>query len=93
MGKGSKLKNLYAQKPHISERKFCDVWRYFCADLTALQTAELTGLNRNTINRYYKALRVRITELCEKESPFQNHAQEKSHQVHLDGFLSDVVSP
>ena len=75
MNKGSKLKNRYAQKSHISERKFRDVLRCFCVDLTALQTAELTGLNRNTINRYYKALRVRITELCEKESPFQGEIE------------------
>lgn len=34
--------------------------KHFCADLTATQTALLTGFNRNTINRYYKHFRLLI---------------------------------
>ena len=30
----------------------------------------LTGLNRNTINRYMRAFRERIDEFCEAQSPF-----------------------
>ena len=40
------------------------------ADLTALQTAQLTGLNRNTINRIYRALLERIHWACEADRPF-----------------------
>ena len=32
--------------------------------------ALLTGLNRNTINRYMRAFRERIAEFCEAQSPF-----------------------
>ncbi|MEM6694708.1 MAG: IS1595 family transposase [Pseudomonadota bacterium] len=32
----------------------------FCADLTASQSAALLGLNRNTVNRYYRLFRARI---------------------------------
>jgi len=32
--------------------------------------ALLTGVNRNTVNRYVRALRERIAEFCEAQSPF-----------------------
>jgi transposase len=51
------MKNRYARSAKISERKIRKVVRYFAADLTALQAAALSGLNRNTINRPYRALR------------------------------------
>ena len=34
----------------------------FCADLTATQAAHLLGLNRNTVNRYYRIFRERIRD-------------------------------
>jgi transposase len=34
--------------------------RHFAQDLTATQTARLTGLNRNTVNRYYRLVRIKI---------------------------------
>ena len=39
----------------------------FAVDLTALQTAELCGLNRNTVNRIYRGLRERILAVCEAQ--------------------------
>ncbi len=32
----------------------------------------MTNVSRSTINKFYKTFRVRITELCEQESPFTN---------------------
>ena len=64
------MKNRYSKGSHISERKFREIVRYFAADLTALQTAELSGLNRNTINRIYRTLRERIYWACEADRPF-----------------------
>lgn len=49
-----------------------------CADVTAAFAAELTGLNRNTVNRYYMMLRARIAELCERDSPFNGEVDESS---------------
>jgi transposase-like protein len=39
--------------------------------LTAVQIAQLTGLNRNTVNRLLACLRARMAEACELERPFQ----------------------
>ena len=64
------MKNRYSKGSHLSERKSREVVRCFAADLTALQTAQLTGLNRNTINRIYRALRERIHWACEADRPF-----------------------
>lgn len=61
--------NRYCKFSKISEAKIRDVVRYFSADLTALQTAKLSGLNRNTVNRVYRALRERIHMACEAQRP------------------------
>lgn len=34
--------------------------KHFCVDITATHTALLTGINRNTVNRYYRLFRVAI---------------------------------
>ena len=41
------------------------------ADLTAVQIAQLTGLNRNTVNRLLACLRLRMAEACEAQKPFR----------------------
>jgi transposase len=51
------MKNRYFVRSRISEAKFREIVRYFSVDLTALQAAELSGVNRNTINRIYRGLR------------------------------------
>jgi transposase len=63
------MKNRYCKSSRISEKKMREIVRCFSADLTALQTAELSGLNRNTINRFYRALRERIYQACEAQRP------------------------
>jgi len=54
------MKNLYSYRCRISERKIREIVRCFSVDLTVLQAAQLTRLNRNTINRFHAALRQRI---------------------------------
>ena len=44
-------------------------------DLTALQTAELLKLNRNTINRYYKLFRERLLKYSEFQEPFSGEVE------------------
>lgn len=63
------MKNKYVEHAHISERKFRDIIRYFAVDLDASQIARLTGISRNTVNRYLKALRQRLVEYCDTQSP------------------------
>ena len=68
-------KNKYVKNSHLSERKFRELPRLFCADVTALSAASPTGLNRNTVNRYYGMLRARIAEICEADNPFDGEVE------------------
>ena len=51
------IRNKYAKRSRISEAKIREIVRYVAADLTALQAAALSGLNRNTVNRTSSAPR------------------------------------
>ncbi len=64
------MRNKYLKFSKISEAKTREVIRYFAVDLTAVQAAELSGLNRNTINRIYRALRERIQTAGETQRAF-----------------------
>ena len=70
-----KAKNKYIKNAHISEQKFKEILKCFCIDLTAVQTAEITKINRNTINRYYNKFRERIVKLCQIDSPFKGEIE------------------
>ena len=69
------MKNKYIKVAHISEAKFREIVKYFSGDLTATQIANLTGLNRNTINRYLKLIRERIVRICQNDSPFSGEIE------------------
>ena len=64
-------KNRYFVRSRISEAKFREIIRFFCADLTAEQISSLSGISRNSVNKILKNLRIRISEFCEKESLFK----------------------
>ncbi len=64
------MKNRYCKSSKLSEAKFRELVKYFAADLTALRIASLSGLNRNTANRYLRMIRERVVAHCERESPF-----------------------
>ena len=66
------MRNKYIKVTHISERKTREIIRLFCLDIEAEKTSVLTSISRPTINRFYRAFRERIAELCEAESPFTN---------------------
>jgi len=63
------MKNRYAHRSRVSEKKIREIVRYFAADLTATQATQLSDLNRNTVNRFYRALRERILLACEAQRP------------------------
>jgi len=69
------IKNRYIKHAHISERKFKELLKCFCTDLTAVQTSQLLNINRNTVNKYYNKFRERIAELCNLESPFKGEIE------------------
>jgi transposase len=56
------LKNRYVSRAKITEAKFRGFVRCFALDLEATKIAALTGLNRNTVNRLTRLLRLRIAE-------------------------------
>ena len=62
--------NKYYKRSRISEAKFRQLARFFAQDLAASDAAQLTGLQRKTVNRIYLKIRVRIAQACERESPF-----------------------
>ena len=63
-----KVKNKYVIRSRISEKKFREIIKYFSIDLNAVQIKELTGLSRQTINKYLTAIRLRILELSMLQS-------------------------
>ena len=71
MAKGNK----YKKRSRISDAKFRQILKLFCVDLNASQIAELTSLNRNTVNSYLRTFRLRIAEICETQSPYSGEVE------------------
>ena len=63
-------KNRYQKCSKISERKFREILRYFALDLTASDTARLTGISVRSINNIYIKIRYRLANESEKQTPF-----------------------
>ncbi len=63
-------RNPILKRARISTKKFREILKYFSLDIEATKIAQLTGLNRNTVNKYLLLIRERIAEECEIESPF-----------------------
>jgi len=63
-------KNRYQKCGKISERKFRKILRYFALDLTASDTARLTGVSVRSINNIYIKIRYRLANESEKQTPF-----------------------
>jgi len=69
------INNKYLKRSKISEAKFREFIRYFSLDLDAHKITFLTGLNRNSVNRYLLLIRKRVAEFCEQSSPFQGEIE------------------
>ena len=69
------IKNKYANRSKISEKKIRQIVKLFSLDLDASQIAKLTDLNRNTINRYLSEIRDRIADYCNTISPFSGEIE------------------
>ena len=63
------------KRARISIKKFRQIMKYFSLDIEATKIASLTGLNRNTINKYLLLIRKRIAHECELESPFSGEIE------------------
>jgi len=62
----------------LSNKQIKQILKYFCLELTAVQTAKMSGLNRNTIDRYYQIFREKITEHQD------NNLQKLSGEIEID---------
>lgn len=62
----------------LSNKKIKQILKYFCLELTAVQTAKMLGLNRNTIDRYYQIFREKITEYRD------SNLQKLSGEIEID---------
>ena len=62
----------------LSNKQIKQILKYFCLELTAVQTAKMLGLNRNTIDRYYQIFRKKITEYQD------NNLQKLSGEIEID---------
>ena len=68
-------KNRYLPRARISEKKFREFLKAFSLDLTAVQIAKATGLNRNTVNRLCRIVREEIAAHCEAQFPFRGSVE------------------
>lgn len=63
--------NKYIFRSRISEKKFREIIMLFSLDIEAIKIAQLTGVSRRSITKILKAVRERIAEFSERESPFE----------------------
>ena len=68
-------KNRYAMRSKISEAIFRELVKLYALDLEATQISELANLNRKTVNRFLKAIRERLAEHSEQQSPFAGEVE------------------
>jgi len=60
--------NKYYRRSKLSEHKFRQLVRCFALDLTASDTATLTGLSRRSVNDIFARIRERLAEGCERNA-------------------------
>jgi len=66
---------VYTRKSRISRAKRLRLLEHFVAGTTARAAAELVGVNRNTVNRFYLALRQITAEEMEKAAPLHGEVE------------------
>lgn len=68
-------KNKYVKGAHVSGCKFRELLRLFSVDLNASQIVFLTGLSRNTVNLYLRAIRIRLQGVFSSRFPFSGEVE------------------
>lgn len=66
-----KGENKYYRRSKIPEWKFRSLVLYFARDLSATETARLTGLTRKSVTSIYLKIRQRLAEECRRTSPLK----------------------
>jgi transposase-like protein len=63
------MTNRYYKFSKISEAKFRHLLRCYALDLTAMETAVLTGISLRSVTAIYDRLRQKLVQWCEQVSP------------------------
>lgn len=69
------VKNKYFRRSKISEAKFRVLVRHFALDLTATESAALTGLSLRSTNSIYLRIRARLATWCTELSPLNGELE------------------
>ena len=70
------MENRYVHHAHISEARFRQVLKLFCADVPALTAGALAGLSVQSTQRLYDRLRLRLLDLAVEEArPFAGEVE------------------
>jgi transposase-like protein len=67
--------NRYFRFAKISEAKFRSLLRCFALDLTATQTAAMTGLSVRSVNQIFLRIREKLAHECRSNSPFSGNLE------------------
>jgi transposase len=67
--------NRYFRFSKISEARFRTLLRCFALDMTATQTAQMTGISLRSTNQIFLRLREKLFKECEKHSPFSGNLE------------------
>lgn len=70
-----KGKNRYYKNSKISEARFRRLLRAYALDLTASDSARLTGISVRSVNTIYLKIRQRIADHCEAQSPYSGEVE------------------
>lgn len=63
----TEMKNKYLEYAHIDERTFRHILRCFCLDIEAKKVAEITHVSRQSVNKLFYCIKVRIMQICADE--------------------------
>ena len=66
----ARTRNRYYRRSRLSERKFREIVRCFAVDMSASDTARLTGISIRSINTIFPKIRQRMAQVVERHSVF-----------------------
>jgi transposase-like protein len=69
------MRNKYCNRSHISEAQFRAILQCFAKDFDSYSTAEISGISRQSVQKYFNKLRKRIIDWVSDEKPFSGEVE------------------
>ena len=69
------MKNKYCKRSRISEVQFREILKCFSQDLDTYVTADLTGISRHTVRKYFEKFRKKMLKWSQDETPFSGEVE------------------